>query len=106
MDFSKIPAFRLDEEHAAASPLLAFAGRDGYLSWVADWKVALHATIADIRAAKRRRRDPDVGDEGRNAANLERQALRDRAFNLLALRKAGRDKSKLQRDASRLAVAA
>jgi len=71
--------------------LLAFAGREDYLAWVAAWKALLRATVAEVRQARADRRDPEGTDYSRSDAQMRRQVLRARGRALMALRAAGKD---------------
>ena len=97
---------RFEAEDADASPFLPSGGRDAYLAWVAAWKTELAATVARIREAKGRRRDRALTDDERNGAASERQRLRVRAHNLIALRLAAKRAGKARMAAERMARAA
>ena len=84
---------RLDDGEATVHPALTFTDRESYLAWVAAWKTSWHAAVAEIREAKRIRRDKEKADSDRFQAQMERLRLRVLAFNHLQIRRAGKLRS-------------
>jgi len=87
---------RIADGEADASGHLAFSSRGEYIAWTRKWKAELASTAASIREAKACRRDRSKPDYERGWANAERQSLRVAAFNLFALRAAGRRRAAAQ----------
>lgn len=77
-------------DRTGVDSLLSFEDRDDYVGFVRAWKSFYADLVAETRALKVERRDPELSIERKNAANLSRQANRHTARTLIEIRLAGK----------------